>query len=85
MRKAEMDRKTTETNISVKVGLDGTGQANISTGIGFFDHMLDQLAKHSLIDMEINADGDLHIDDAASNEATHVRALTALTRLLANC
>ena len=63
MRKAEISRKTNETNISIKVLLDGTGKSDTSTGIGFFDHMLDQLAKHSLIDIEINADGDLHIDD----------------------
>ena len=63
MRKAEINRKTNETNISIKILLDGTGKSNTNTGIGFFDHMLDQLAKHSLIDIEINADGDLHIDD----------------------
>ena len=63
MRKAEINRKTNETSVSVKIDLDGTGKASNSTGIGFFDHMLDQLAKHSLIDIETNADGDLHIDD----------------------
>ena len=63
MRKAEINRKTSETNISIEILLDGTGKSNTNTGIGFFDHMLDQLAKHSLIDIEINADGDLHIDD----------------------
>ena len=63
MRKAEITRKTNETNVSIKISLDGTGKSNTNTGIGFFDHMLDQLAKHSLIDIEINADGDLHIDD----------------------
>ena len=84
MRKAEMDRKTTETNISVKVGLDGTGQANIATGIGFFDHMLDQLAKHSLIDMEINADGDLHIDDHHTVEDTGILLGSAIKRALDN-
>lgn len=63
MRKAEINRKTNETNISIEILLDGTGKSNTNTGIGFFDHMLDQLAKHSLIDIEINADGDLHIDD----------------------
>ena len=82
MRKAEMDRKTTETNISVKVGLDGNGRANISTGIGFFDHMLDQLAKHSLIDMEINADGDLHIDDHHTVEDTGILLGSAIKRAL---
>ena len=63
MRKAEINRKTNETSILVKINLDGTGKPANTTGIGFFDHMLDQLAKHSLIDIEINADGDLHIDD----------------------
>jgi imidazoleglycerol-phosphate dehydratase len=63
MRKAEINRKTNETNISIEILLDGTGKSDTNTGIGFFDHMLDQLAKHSLIDIEINADGDLHIDD----------------------
>ena len=63
MRKAEINRKTNETNISIKILLDGTGKSNTNTGVGFFDHMLDQLAKHSLIDIEINADGDLNIDD----------------------
>ncbi|UXM94763.1 imidazoleglycerol-phosphate dehydratase HisB [Bartonella sp. HY329] len=62
-RKASLSRKTNETDISVKIDLDGTGQFNINTGIGFFDHMLEQLSRHSLIDMEITANGDLHIDD----------------------
>lgn len=55
-------RKTKETDISVSVNLDGTGKGEIDTGIGFFDHMLEQLCKHSLIDMTIKAEGDLHID-----------------------
>ena len=59
MRKAEINRKTNETSISVKIELDGEGRSQISTGIGFFDHMLEQLSKHSLIDIKINADGDL--------------------------
>ncbi|UXN04029.1 MULTISPECIES: imidazoleglycerol-phosphate dehydratase HisB [unclassified Bartonella] len=62
-RKASLSRKTNETDITVKIDLDGTGQFNINTGIGFFDHMLEQLSRHSLIDMEITANGDLHIDD----------------------
>ena len=61
-RVAEVTRKTAETQIRVKVNLDGTGQASLSTGIGFFDHMLDQIARHGLIDLEIDAKGDLHID-----------------------
>ena len=62
MRKAEIARKTNETNITVAVDLDGSGTHDIKTGIGFLDHMLDQLSRHSLIDMTIRAKGDLHID-----------------------
>jgi imidazoleglycerol-phosphate dehydratase len=62
-RQATKSRQTRETDVSVKINLDGTGQADISTGIGFFDHMLDQIARHALIDLTIRAKGDLHIDD----------------------
>ncbi len=61
-RVAEVTRNTAETRVRVKVNLDGTGQARLSTGIGFFDHMLDQIARHGMIDLDIEADGDLHID-----------------------
>ncbi len=61
-RTAEISRNTAETQITVKLNLDGTGQASLSTGIGFFDHMLDQIARHGLIDLDIQAKGDLHID-----------------------
>ena len=61
-RTADVSRETRETRIRVKVNLDGTGQSNLSTGIGFFDHMLDQIARHGLIDLDIQAEGDLHID-----------------------
>ena len=62
MRTAEIARKTNETEITVSVNLDGTGRHDIATGVGFFDHMLDQLARHSLIDITVRAKGDLHID-----------------------
>jgi len=62
MRQAEVTRHTAETQISVRVNLDGTGQAKLNTGIGFFDHMLDQIARHGLIDLDIECKGDLHID-----------------------
>jgi imidazoleglycerol-phosphate dehydratase len=61
-RIAEVTRNTAETRVRVKINLDGTGQARLSTGIGFFDHMLDQIARHGMIDLDIEADGDLHID-----------------------
>jgi imidazoleglycerol-phosphate dehydratase len=61
-RTAEVSRNTAETKITVRVNLDGTGQARLHTGIGFFDHMLDQIARHGMIDLDIQADGDLHID-----------------------
>jgi imidazoleglycerol-phosphate dehydratase len=61
-RTADVTRNTKETQIRVAVNLDGTGQAKLATGIGFFDHMLDQIARHGLIDLEIEAKGDLHID-----------------------
>jgi imidazoleglycerol-phosphate dehydratase len=63
MRTGAANRKTNETEIAVEVNLDGTGAGKIATGVGFFDHMLDQLARHSLIDLTISARGDLHIDD----------------------
>ena len=61
-RTAEVSRHTAETQITVKLNLDGTGQSRLSTGIGFFDHMLDQIARHGLIDLDIVCEGDLHID-----------------------
>ena len=61
-RIAEVSRNTAETRIRVRINLDGTGQAKLHTGIGFFDHMLDQIARHGLIDLDIDCEGDLHID-----------------------
>ncbi len=63
MRKASISRQTAETEITVSINLDGTGTYSNETGVGFFDHMLDQLARHALIDMKVSAKGDLHIDD----------------------
>ncbi|MEL6608170.1 MAG: imidazoleglycerol-phosphate dehydratase HisB [Pseudomonadota bacterium] len=82
MRKAEVSRKTAETDIQVTVSLDGTGQYDMKTGVGFFDHMLDQLARHSLIDMTVRADGDLHIDDHHTVEDVGIALGQALAQAL---
>ncbi len=82
MRTATITRKTAETEISVTLNLDGTGHSRAATGIGFFDHMLDQLAKHSLIDMDIAAKGDLHIDDHHTVEDVGIALGQALTQAL---
>jgi imidazoleglycerol-phosphate dehydratase len=82
MRKAEISRKTKETEIAVAVDLDGSGAATISTGIGFFDHMLEQLAKHSLIDISIAAKGDLHIDYHHTVEDTGIALGQAVKKAL---
>ena len=70
MRTATISRKTSETSIDVTVNLDGTGKYAVSTGIGFFDHMLEQLSRHSLIDMDVKTVGDLHIDQHHTVEDT---------------
>ena len=82
MRKAEITRKTNETTIEVAVNLDGTGKSDCQTGVGFFDHMLDQLARHSLIDITLRATGDLHIDDHHTVEDCGIALGQALTRAL---
>ncbi|MFT4962448.1 MAG: imidazoleglycerol-phosphate dehydratase [Paracoccaceae bacterium] len=82
MRTSTITRKTAETDISVQINLDGRGEYDNQTGIGFFDHMLDQLARHSLIDMTIRAKGDLHIDDHHTVEDVGIALGQALTQAL---
>ena len=82
MRKGAVSRKTNETSIEVEVDLDGSGAAKIATGVGFFDHMLDQLARHSLIDIDIRAGGDLHIDDHHTVEDVGIALGQALRQAL---
>jgi len=82
MRTAEIERRTAETQIRVRVDLDGTGQRRMATGVGFFDHMLDQLARHSLIDIDLTATGDLHIDDHHTVEDCGIALGQALTKAL---
>ena len=82
MRRATVERKTNETAIRVEVDLDGTGQAEISTGVGFFDHMLDQIARHALFDLNVEAKGDLHIDDHHTVEDTGIALGQAIREAL---
>jgi len=82
MRTASITRTTAETDISVDINLDGTGVYDMQTGVGFFDHMLDQLARHSLIDMTVKATGDLHIDDHPTVEDVGIAIGQALSRAL---
>jgi len=82
MRSATVKRKTKETDISVTVGLDGTGKADIATGVGFFDHMLEQVARHSLVDITVKAKGDLHIDQHHTVEDVGIALGTALRQAL---
>ena len=81
-RTARVSRKTAETEIEVSIDLDGTGRFEISTGVGFFDHMLAQLSRHSLIDMTVEARGDLHIDDHHTVEDTGIVIGQALAEAL---
>ncbi len=82
MRKARITRKTAETEISVEIDLDGSGRHDMQTGVGFLDHMLDQLARHSLIDMTIRANGDLDVDDHHTVEDTGIALGQALAQAL---
>ncbi|OWJ78903.1 imidazoleglycerol-phosphate dehydratase HisB [Haematobacter genomosp. 1] len=82
MRKATITRRTAETDITVSVDLDGSGSYDNQTGVGFFDHMLDQLARHALIDMTVRATGDLHIDDHHTVEDTGIAIGQALAQAL---
>jgi imidazoleglycerol-phosphate dehydratase len=82
MRKATHERKTKETQVSVELNLDGTGKYEVSTGIGFLDHMLEQLSRHSLIDLKLIAKGDLHIDYHHTTEDTGIAIGEAFAKAL---
>ncbi len=82
MRQASLKRKTAETEIAVEMNLDGTGAYENRTGVGFFDHMLDQLARHSLIDLKLTAKGDTHIDDHHTVEDCGIALGKALAKAL---
>jgi imidazoleglycerol-phosphate dehydratase len=82
MRRAQVRRETTETQIAVELNLDGTGAYHVSTGIGFLDHMLEQLSRHSLIDLTVEAKGDLHIDQHHTVEDTGLAIGEALAKAL---
>ena len=84
MRRATVRRETTETQIVVDLNLDGSGHYEISTGIGFLDHMLEQLSRHSLMDLIVKADGDLHIDQHHTTEDTALAIGEALSKALGN-
>src|SRR4051812_37067489 len=82
MRKATVERKTKETQIRAEINLDGTGKYEVSTGIGFLDHMLEQLSRHSLIDIKLRAKGDLHIDYHHTTEDTGIAIGEAVAKAL---
>lgn len=82
MRAATVERNTKETRISASVGLDGTGNSDVQTGIGFLDHMLEQLSRHSLIDLNVRAVGDLHIDFHHTTEDTGYAVGEAISKAL---
>ena len=81
-RKAEINRKTKETDINIKLNLDGSGKSSISTGLEFFNHMLEQISKHGLIDLEIKVDGDLKVDEHHTIEDTGIALGQAVTEAL---
>lgn len=83
-RVAEIDRKTNETDINIRINLDGTGKANISTGLAFFDHMLDQLARHGQMDLDIRVKGDLEVDEHHTIEDTAIALGEAFRKALGN-
>jgi len=82
MRKATINRKTNETDVALSINLDGTGSYKIDTGVGFLDHMIDQLSRHSLIDMEIKVKGDLHVDAHHTTEDVGIALGQALKQAL---
>lgn len=84
MRKATIERKTTETDVSCTVNLDGAGAYDVATGVGFFDHMMEQLARHSLIDITLSAKGDTHIDDHHTVEDCGIALGQAVAKALAD-
>ena len=84
MRMSSIKRKTSETNVSVNLNLDGTGKYSIETGVSFFDHMIDQFSLHSLIDITLNAEGDIHIDDHHTVEDCGIVLGQAIAQALGN-
>lgn len=82
MRRASLSRQTQETRIEVSIDLDGAGRCDAATGVGFFDHMLDQLARHALVDLRVRAEGDRHIDDHHTVEDTGIALGQALAKAL---
>ena len=85
MRKASIERKTTETEIAASVPLDGAGAYDVKTGVGFLDHMLEQLARHSLIDIKLRAKGDLHIDFHHTTEDSGIALGQAVAAVMRAC
>lgn len=83
-RKASLERKTNETDISIDINLDGTGKADISTGLNFFDHMLDQIARHGLIDLKLTCTGDLEVDEHHTIEDVAIALGEVITKALGN-